>query len=183
MSSDANNLRLGDCYVAAWAEVDFRIAQRQNALQIYVTLASGLIAVMFTGHALDVSGLGPQWFSVLLPAVSLSFCALNYKHEQTIGLLRNYLAACEALTPVHGYHTRGPYYAAAQRIRRYHDVAAAFFVALFNVLGFSVARSTFKAGFEWDKWPFFVYILATLAAIVWILTASTTNAPQGTTAK
>ena len=170
--ADPTNLRLGEVYVAAWGEVDFRIAQRQNALQIYVTLASALIAVMFTGHILEKSGLGPQVFSILLPAVSLAFVALNYKHERTIGLLRQYLLECELSTPsLQGYH-RGNYYLDALRVRRYHDRAAAALVAMFNAFGFIVARASFEGSFDLLGWPAFVYVVVTGWVVYSILTAA-----------
>lgn len=172
VGATSSALRLGDSYVAAWAEVDFRVAQRQNALQIYVTLASALIALMFTGHSLGSGGgLGPQWFSLLLPAISLAFIALNAKHERTIGLLRQYLLECEKTVPsFHGYHIL--HYSRALEFRRYHDWAAAALVAGVNVLGFMVARASFESSFGWLGWPTFVYVVATVVAVLSVLTVA-----------
>ena len=179
-------LRLGDRYVAAWAEVDFRIAQRQNALQIYVTLAAALIAVIFTGK--PVHGADPFWFSLLLPVVSLAFASLNYKHEQTIGILRRYLENCEKFSDkaeakelsspssrikiedMPQYHLL--HYSEAQRIRRHHDWAAAGLVIIFNVMGFFLARTGIDKIFDPTSALTWLYIVLASVSVVWIWIAA-----------
>jgi hypothetical protein len=85
-------------YSSIWNEVNARIAQRQNALSMFVSLAAGIISVLFISAgtvAVDQEQMvrfDPYFFSVLLPIISVVFGFLNYKHDMTISLLRSFLS-------------------------------------------------------------------------------------------
>lgn len=139
-------------YRAAWGEIGTRIAQRQNALQIYVTLATGILAVIFTGRPLQLDNAGhkinPNVFFFLLPIVSLTFAFLNFKHERTIAILRQFLTACETVNnshsnPLPNYHGDEKYYKSAKRVRNWHDYASILLIIVFNAIGGWVASEAF----------------------------------------
>lgn len=133
-------------YSAVWAEVNTRITQRQNALQIYVTLSSGLLAIL-GGHLGNIDDIGcldkgsdhflqSGDFSFLIPIISLKLAWLNIKHEKTIHILRSYLKVAEKKSPttILGYHTSA-FFKTAQQVRTFHDLACALVMATFNILG------------------------------------------------
>lgn len=82
-------------YTSAWNEVNARIGQRQNALNIYVTLCSAIIAILFT--AKGEPPMDPRLFGMLIPVASFVFGFLNFKHDRTIEILRSFLTKCETI--------------------------------------------------------------------------------------
>lgn len=162
-------------YAGAWNEVNSRIAQRQNALSIYVTLASIVLTVLFAagraGAALDAN-----LFSLILPIVSLSFALLHLKHDRTIAVLRDFMASCEehnqdkypglTLLP---YNSSPEYMLRADKFRKYHDIASAILVAVFNAIGGIAAHRAYPTPFDITRWPIALYVLLAAAATVVIL--------------
>ena len=175
-------------YSVAWSEVNTRIAQRQNALQIYVTLSSAILAVLFSGRRVchqvppcsesapfDSPFLGyiPYLVCALLPLVSLVFGFLNLKHEQTIKYLQNFLIRCEKYNEqvdinLPGYHHKDINgYSSAKWWRTFHDLASILLIILFNAIGFFIAKKIFSG----TELNFFVHLIigGGLISIVMIL--------------
>ena len=133
-------LSLESRYISAWNEVAIRIAQRQNALSLYITLVIGIIAALLTTKSLASSKgtIESVWLAYGFPIVSFSFACLNLKHELTILNLRRYLRDCEATIkndPKLTYHASLAWSTRHNNVRRLHDVASGILVLSCSVLG------------------------------------------------
>jgi hypothetical protein len=156
-------------YSSAWNEVNARIAQRQNAVAIFVSLATAIVAVLFTS-ARSQPGLqlDPNTFSVLMPVISLVFGALNYKHDKTIALLRTYLAECEDMHPelkLHGYNNCKRFMSIANETRRWHDISCAVLITVFNGLSLWVAYRSFPDAFRLTGLLLTAYVVGWLGSL------------------
>lgn len=157
-------------YAGAWHEVNARIAQRQNALNIYVSLASGIVGILFAASRTASS------FVWLLPIISVAFAFLNYKHDVTIALLRHFMAECEqhnqdkhpGLTLL-GYNSSEFYAKRADGARRYHDLSSAALILLFNAIGAVVAYAAAPDNFAHSAWAMVGYFGVALFAM-WVVT-------------
>lgn len=169
-------------FAGAWNEVNARIAQRQNALSIYVTLASVVVTVLFaagrSGAALDAN-----LFSLLLPIVSLSFAFLHLKHDRTIAILRDFMAQCEEHhrdrypeMDLLAYNSSDDYMERADWYRKFHDFSSALLVAVFNLIGAFAAHRAYPEPFDITRWPIVLYIL--LASIAFIVILISTAKPH-----
>ena len=164
-------------YAGAWHEVNARIAQRQNALNIYVSLASGIVGILFAaGRGAAGGTTNPISFVWLLPIISVAFAFLNYKHDVTIALLRRFMAECEQqnlqkhpeLTLL-GYNSSKFYIALADSARKFHDISSAALVLLFNVIGALVAYASSPDNFAHSAWPMVAYFAVVVFAM-WLVT-------------
>ena len=165
-------------YAGAWHEVNARIAQRQNALNIYVSLASGIVGILFAAsHASEgrLSNNTPT-FVWLLPVISVAFAFLNYKHDVTIALLRRFMAECEQLNLdrhpeliLMGYNSSDFYMTLADGARKFHDVSSAALILLFNVIGAVVAYTSAPDNFAHSAWAMVIYFGVALFAM-WLVT-------------
>lgn len=172
-------------YVSAWNEVNSRIAQRQNAVTIFVTLSSIIVTVLLSGnHPVGSSSnqlntfalLDPALFSLLLPVISIVFGFLNYKHDKTIALLRYFLSECEALTSknypaiqVIDYNSSDYFRKYADSARRFHDYSCLALIVIFNVLGVLVIEKAYPSAFEWTGWPIFAYCSMAIFSIFLVM--------------
>lgn len=165
-------------YAGAWHEVNARIAQRQNALNIYVSLASGIVGILFAASRAGVGRLenSAPSFVWLLPVISVAFAFLNYKHDVTIALLRRFMAECEQLNRdkhpellLVGYNSSSFYMELADGARKFHDVSSAALILLFNVIGAVVAFASSADNFAHSVWPMVVYFGVALFAM-WLVT-------------
>jgi hypothetical protein len=163
-------------YSSAWNEVNARIAQRQNAINIYVTLSTAIIAVLFTSTGRvpttpEDLRVDPRIFSLLIPVVSLVFGFLNFKHDRTIAILRSFLADCESIGPKSGlltYNISTRFKPHADKTRKYHDFACMVLIFSFNAIGLLVTHEAFPTVFGWSGYPVFVYILVGLFSM-WLI--------------
>lgn len=150
-------------YVAAWSEVNARIGLRQNALTIYVTLSAAIITILATVPS-DRFPIPTAAFALFLPLFSLFFGLLNYKHDMTIALLREYLRQCELkgygedqeFLP--GYNSHSGFKAHAEKYRGLHDWAATLLILMFNILGAVVAYQSLGEVMPWHGWPVLGYV-------------------------
>lgn len=157
-------------YAGAWHEVNARIAQRQNALNIYVSLASGIVGILFAASRTATS------FVWLLPVISVAFAFLNYKHDVTIALLRRFMAECErhnldkhpSLAMV-GYNSSAFYMKLADGARKFHDLSSAALILLFNAIGAVVAYKSAPDNFVHSTWAMGGYFAVALFAM-WLVT-------------
>ena len=163
-------------YASAWNEVNTRIAQRQNAVTIFVSLSTAIITVLITSARADTL-INPNVFSLLLPAVSIVFGLLNYKHDMTIALLRDFLADCERSSPIGdeklaliGYNNISEKYRPhADAARKFHDISCAILIVIFNGLGFIVAHLAFPELFHWQSYPLLFYFVSGVISLCLVM--------------
>jgi hypothetical protein len=127
-------------FMAAYQEVNARIAQRQQALALYVTLVVSLLAALVAFRPDSKGGdSAVEWLLLGFPVSSVCLAALNYKAEKAITNLRRFLAALEQLGDAHlvlpSYNTDPSWADHANQARRFHDFAAAVLVAGGNAAG------------------------------------------------
>ena len=154
-----------------------RIAQRQNALNIYVSLASGIVGVLFAAGRSDARLASKlNSFVWLLPVISIAFAFLNYKHDVTIALLRRFMAECEQQNcdkypslRLLGYNSSPFYMPLADSARKFHDVSSAALVLLFNGIGAVVAYAAAEGAGAPSLWPMLAYFGVTIFAM-WLVT-------------
>ncbi len=115
-------------YISAWNEINSRIAQRQNAITVYLTGISALTAIISFSEKFNF--LFVDKLIWLTPVITSIFILLSLKHEFTIGNLRSFLMECEKFSfenfPVKSlpaYHYKGTYFKNANFFRYFHDIA------------------------------------------------------------
>jgi hypothetical protein len=126
-------------FVAAYQEVNARIAQRQQALGLYVTLVVSLLAALVAlKPGENASRLPIEWLVLGFPVASTCLAFLNYKTESALTNLRNFLSALERLDNAHeslpSYNTDPRWSMDANKARRFHDFASAVLVAAANAI-------------------------------------------------
>lgn len=127
-------------YMAAYQEVNARIAQRQQALALFVTLVVSLLAALVAFRPDSRGGeAAVEWLLLGFPVASVCLAALNYKVEKALTNLRRFLSALERLGDAHlflpSYNTDPTWSVNANQARRFHDFAAAILVAGGNAAG------------------------------------------------
>jgi len=127
-------------FIAAYQEVNVRIAQRQQALALYVTLTVSLLAALVALKPGESSGKLPiEWLVMGFPVASMCLVLLNYMAERAITNLRSFLATLERQDDAHkylpSYHVDPVWTLAANKARRFHVFAAAVLVAGGNAIG------------------------------------------------
>lgn len=133
-------------FIAGYQEINARIAQRQQAMALYVTLIVGLLAALVALRPTDrVQSAPVEWLILGFPAAAICFAFLNHKAEGAITNLRTFLAALERLGDAHktlpSYNADPRWSQDANRARRYHDYAAALLVGGGNLVGLGAARA------------------------------------------
>lgn len=127
-------------FIAASQEVNARIAQRQQALTLYVTLVVSLLAALVALKPGEGNSKLPiEWLVLGFPVASTCLAFLNYKAERAITNLRHFLSTLERLDDAHAtlpsYNTDPKWAMGANKARRFHDFAAAVLVAGGNAIG------------------------------------------------
>jgi len=127
-------------FIAAYQEVNARIAQRQQALALYVTLTVSLLAALVALKPGEgASQLPVEWLVLGFPVSSTCLAFLNYKAERAITNLRAFLSELERLQNAHvelpSYNTDPKWAMGANKARRFHDYAAAVLVVGGNTIG------------------------------------------------
>ncbi|MDD3352640.1 hypothetical protein [Zoogloea sp.] len=135
-------------FIAAYQEINARIAQRQQALGLYVTLVVSILAALVALKPGATGGQIPaEWLVLGFPVASTCLAFLNYKAERAITNLRRFLSTLERLDKeVHGlpsYNTDPHWAAGANQARRFHDFAAAVLVIGGNGLGLAAGLSIY----------------------------------------
>ena len=144
-------------YIAAYQEVNARIAQRQQALILYVTLVVSLLAAIIALQSVPGDREFPiEWLAMGFPAASISLVFLNYKAERAITHLRHFLSALEQLNNAHeflpSYNTETRWAQSANGARRYQDWAAAVLVSGGNGIGLGAIYSIYPNSIEQHPW-------------------------------
>lgn len=127
-------------FIAAYNEVNARIAQRQQALTLYVTLTASLLAGLFALHPGEASRQLPvEWLVFAFPVTTLCLAFLNYKAERAITNLRSFLATLERVGDAHlslpSYNADPRWASGVNKVRRFHDYAAAVLAGGANAIG------------------------------------------------
>lgn len=133
-------------FIAGYQEINARIAQRQQAMALYVTLIVGLLAALVALRpTTDTQSAPVEWLILGFPAAAVCFAFLNYKAEGAITNLRIFLAALERLgeadKTLPSYNADPRWSQDANRARRFHDYAAALLVGGGNIVGLGAARA------------------------------------------
>jgi len=154
-------------FIAAYQEVNARIAQRQQALALYVTLVVSLLAALVALKPGSGGGEAPvEWLLLGFPVAALCLVFLNYKAERAITNLRHFLSALERLDDAHralpSYNTDPRWALGANRARRYHDYATAVLVAGGNAIGLGAAWTIYPQRLA--QTPYSLWAALTLAA-------------------
>jgi hypothetical protein len=127
-------------FIAAYQEVNARIAQRQQALALYVTLTVSLLAALVAlKPGAEESSLPVEWLVLGFSVASTCLAFLNYKAERAITNLRSFLSELEQLdnddSTLPSYNTDPKWAMGANKARRFHDFAAAVLVFGGNAIG------------------------------------------------
>jgi hypothetical protein len=164
-------------FIAAYQEVNARIAQRQQALALYVTLVVSLLAALVALRP-GQSGSEPpiEWLILGFPVASLCLAMLNYKSERAISNLRQFLAELERLDNAHtslpSYNTDPRWSAGANRARRFHDLAAAILAVGGNAIGLGAAWKIYPQRLSESYVFLYGSILLALISLAVLLTTS-----------
>lgn len=155
-------------FIAAYQEVNARIAQRQTALTLYVTLVVSLLAALVALKPGEGSGQLPiEWLVLGFPVASTCLAFLNYKAERAITNLRQFLSALERLENAHetlpSYNTDPKWAMGANKARRFHDFAAAVLVAGGNAIGLGAVIKIYPERMAEN--PIVIWLTATVAVI------------------
>lgn len=161
-------------YIAAYNEVNARIAQRQHALSLYITLVIGLIAALVASKQLEgQNGLLVEWLVYGFPIASACLTLLNYKYERTLANLRHYLSELECLNNsdanLPGYNTQPKWAARANEARRFHDFACAVLVGGANTIALGAFYRIYPEHFQLGSLAIWVTSLVTLLSVVVLL--------------
>lgn len=163
-------------YIAAYQEVNARVAQRQQALALYVTLVVSLLAALVALRSAEGHGTLPvEWLILGFPVASLCLAFLNYKSERAITNLRRFLSSLEKLDDAHlrlpSYNTDPRWSQDANRARRFHDHAVTVLAAGGNAIGLGAAWGIYPQRFA--EAPAFFHsasVLAISSLLVLLLT-------------
>ena len=153
-------------YIAASQEINTRIAQRQQALGLYVTLNVGLLATLVALKPGNGNGELPvEWLVLGFPVASICLVLLNYKAERAITNLRHFLSELEQLDNAHerlpSYNTDPRWAKAANEARRFHVFAAAILVAGANLVGLGAVAKIYPERIAQS--PIAIWLSATIA--------------------
>ncbi len=171
-------------FIAAYNEVNARIAQRQQALTLYVSIVVGLLAATVALRPNSGNAATPiEWLALGFPIASICFAFLNYKAERAITNLRMFLSELEQIGTANqhlpSYNTDPKWSLIANKARRFHDYSAALLVAFGNAIGLGAAKAIFPQRFI-DA-PEFMYVaiaLALSAFVTVLLTPQWSYAPK-----
>lgn len=130
-------------FIAAYQEVNTRIAQRQQALSLYATLILSLLAALVALKPSGANTVPIEWLLPGFPAASLCLAFLNYKGERAISNLRAFLSQLEQLNDAHtflpSYNTHPEWSQGANKARKFHDITSLLLVTAGNGIGLGAA--------------------------------------------
>jgi multisubunit Na+/H+ antiporter MnhB subunit len=161
-------------YIAAYNELNARIGQRQHALSLYITLVVGLIAALVASKRVEEpSTLLIEWLIYGFSVASVCLVLLNYKYEQTLTNLRQYLSELEQLNNVSlelpSYNTETRWTTTANKARRFHDFACAVLVGACNVIALGVFYKVYPDHFKPSSYVVWITSLVALGSLAALL--------------
>lgn len=173
-------------FIAAYQEVNARIAQRQQALALYVTLVVSLLAALVALSTSARAASAPvEWLVLGFPVASLTLALLNYTSERAISNLRSFLSTLERLEGAHqslpSYNTDPKWSTGANKARRFRDLATLLLVIAGNAIGFGAAWRIYPQRLTDFSGYFYVsLLLAVLSLAILLVTRSWAYAPDQT---
>lgn len=172
-------------FVGAYQEVNTRIAQRQQALTIYVSLVLSLLAALVgLKPSASAAVLPVEWLVLGFPLASTFLALMSYKAERAITNLRHFLCVLERLgndnEAIPSYNANPVWSISANHARQFQDYAAALLVAGGNLIGLCAAVKIYPIQFA--EHPLALWIAALIALIsfiglLWIPKLSFTPSP------
>lgn len=171
-------------FIAAYQEVNVRIAQRQQALTLYVTLTVSLLAALVALKPGEGRGELPiEWLVIGFPVASICLVFLNYMAERAIANLRHFLSTLEKLGQEklgHGdldnpheslpsYHLDPVWTLAANKARRFHVFAAAVLVAGGNGIGLGAVIKIYPERIAENPTAIWLTAIVAVASIIALL--------------
>jgi hypothetical protein len=161
-------------FVAAYQEINARIAQRQQALALYVTLIVSLLAALVALKPGEGSGKLPlEWLVLGFPVASTCLVFLNLKTEQTITNLRNFVSTLEQRHNAHhvlpSYNTDPIWAAGANKARRFHDFAAGVLVTGGNTIGLGAVIKIYPERIAENPVVIWFTVIVSIASLVALL--------------
>lgn len=163
-------------YTATYNELCTRIAQRQQAMQIYVMVLAFIVAALVnlstqTLAQGQTAPVGPLFLGI--PIISLYYACLTLKHEMMISNLRAYLKRLERIntTPAEeiSFNSDERWRRPTLRWRRFHDIAAAILVAAGNAFAFYVASEAYPDLVRLRDSIFLISVVIACACFVMVL--------------
>ena len=136
-------------FIAAYQEVNARVSQRQQALNLYVSLVVSLLAALVALQPASGTGasLPAEWLVLGFPVATLSLALLNFKAERAITNLRRFLAELERFDGAHlalpSYNSDPRWITSANAARRFHDHAATLLATGGLSIGWGAACSIY----------------------------------------
>lgn len=163
---------LNSHYNNAWSEVNARLGLRQNAISVYATLMSFVVAGM--GLSGSSGLLIARWIAFLVPLLSLLFALLVFMHDSIIRNLCKFIKECELLgntgnPPFPNYLADPKWNEHDNRIRIWHHIVCAALIAIFNLLAFLAANESRPDLFAPNSAIMWGQLLLAIAAVVIVL--------------
>jgi len=161
-------------FIAASQEVNTRIAQRHQALALYVTLVVSLLAALVALKPGEPSSKLPiEWLVMGFPVASICLTFLNYKAERSITNLRHFLATLERLEDAHlhlpSYNTDPRWAKSANKARRFQDYACAVLVAAANAIGLGAVTHIYPERIAANQFVLWISAITALASLFVLL--------------
>ena len=161
-------------FVGAYQEVNTRIAQRQQALSIYVSLILSLLAAMVAFKpGIDGAALPIEWVVMGFPLASAFLALMNYKAERAISNLREFLCVLERLGNESGsipsYNADPKWAVNANHARKFQDYAAALLVLGGNLVGLLAAVKIYPLRFAENPLVLWISALVALLSLIGLL--------------
>lgn len=161
-------------YIAAYNEVNARIGQRQHALSLYITLVVGLIAALVASKRVEEPDtLLIEWLVYGFSIASVCLVLLNYKYEQTLTNLRQYLSELEQLNntslELPSYNTETRWALNANKARRFHDFACAVLVSACNMIALGVFYTVYPEQFKLNSCVIWVTSIVAISSVAALL--------------
>lgn len=163
-------------FIAAYQEINARIAQRQQALALFVTLTVSLLAALVAlKPGAGSNPLPIEWLVLGFPVASICLAFLNYKAERAITNLRQFLSELEQLENANehlpSYNTDPKWAIEANKARRFHAFAAAVLVAGGNAIGLGAVIKIYPERMTDNPvivWLTVIIAIISVAALLWI---------------
>jgi hypothetical protein len=161
-------------FIAAYQEVNVRIAQRQQALALYVTLIASLLAVMVAlKSSQNISDFPVEWLAFGFPVASICLVFLQYMSERAIANLRHFLSVLEHLDNADqrlpSYHLNPTWSLAANKARRFHVYAAAVLVAGSNAIGIGTIIKVYPERMAENAFVLWITAIVAVGSVIALL--------------
>ena len=161
-------------YIATSQEVNARIAQRHQALTLYVSLVVSLLAALVALKPGEGRPAPPvEWLLLGFPVASLCLTLLNIKAERALTNLRHFLGSLERLNnrdgQLPGYNTEPHWSQRANRARRFQDFTAVILVTGGNAMAAGAVLEIYPVQMAAHPWSLALTVSIALAAVITLL--------------